>query len=59
MFLQAANLVRVPFEITKQRMQANSQLRPIAVVKNAVQSEVSYGVGAAMHRNSMEWSFHV
>ena len=48
-FLQAANLVRVPFEVTKQRMQANAQLRPLTVVKNALRSEVSYAEGAVMY----------
>ena len=48
LFLQAGNLVRVPFEVTKQRMQANRQLKPIAVVKHALQSEVSPTLGACM-----------
>lgn len=48
MFVQAANLVRVLFEVTKQRMQANTRLKPIAVVKSALQSEVSPTLGAVI-----------
>ena len=38
--LQVSNVVRVPFEVVKQRAQANKNLKPSQILKAALQSEV-------------------
>ena len=38
---QVSNMVRVPFEVTKQRCQANRHVKPSEVIRQTLQSEVS------------------
>lgn len=46
-FAQVCNIFRVPFEVIKQRSQANAHLRPMEILRNTLRTEVRVG---------MEWN---